>query len=135
MADKHGLALQKALISSLKANADVSELVAGRVYDEPPQDATRPFIRLGGLEVRPLRSDAKKAAIITFSMEAHSRPNAGRVEATRCAEAIVDALDGQPLTVAGYTAVTMQFRAQTVEYAGDGKSYSAIVAFTTIIDG
>jgi hypothetical protein len=135
MADGYALALQKALVTRLKSYAGTSGLVGVRVYDEPPQKAQRPFIRIGGIVVTPLRSSCGDDATVTFGIEAHSRPNSGRVEATRCAEAVVAALDGFALSVAGFTTVTMEFRTQTVGQDSDGKSYTAIIAFTTILGG
>lgn len=135
MPDGYALALQAALVSSLASVPSIAELVDGRVYDEPPQGAVQPFLRLGTFVVRPVRSDCGSAATVDFSLEAHSRPNAGRVEATRCAEAIVKHLDGYPLAVAGYSTVTMKYQTQTVERNRDGKSYLAIVAFQTLLDG
>lgn len=39
--------LQKAIVTSLKADATVTALVSDRVYDEPPQGATLPYIVVG----------------------------------------------------------------------------------------
>jgi hypothetical protein len=136
MADRYALALQKALVAKLKSDADVAALVGARIYDHPPQDATRPYIRIGGIEPRPVRTDGKAAANLTFGIEAHSRPvTSGRVEATKCAEAIVTALDDATLTVTGYDVVQVHWQTQTVAQDSDGQSYTAIVAFDTLLDG
>lgn len=135
MADRYALALQKALVARLKAEIGVTALVSGRVYDEPPQAVTRPFIRIGGIEVVPLRADCVSAATVTFGIEAHSRPVAGRVEATRCIEAVVAALDGFALSVTGYTTVTLRWRTSTATQEDDGQSYTAVAAFTAVLDG
>lgn len=136
MADGYALALQAALVSALKADAGVSALVSTRVYDQPPQNATRPYIRIGGIEPRPLRTDGKKAANLTFGIEAHSRPlTSGRVEATRCAEAITATLNEAALAVTGFDAVQVHWQTQTVDQDSDGQSYTAIVAFTALLDG
>ena len=136
MADRYALALQKGLVAALKADAGIAALVGARVYDQPPKEATRPYIRIGGIEPRPLRTDGKAAASMTFGIEAHSRPaTSGRVEATKCAEAIVTALDEAELTVAGYELVQVHWQAQNVAQDSDGESYTAIVAFTALLDG
>lgn len=136
MADGYATALQKAIFDTLKADAGVAALVGERVYDQPPQSATRPFIRIGGIEPRPVRTDGKSASSITFGIEAHSRPvTSGRVEATRCAEAIEAALNDAALTVAGFELVQLHWQAQTVSQDSDGQSYTAIAAFTTLLDG
>ncbi|MCZ4351533.1 DUF3168 domain-containing protein [Roseovarius aestuarii] len=136
MADGYALALQKSLVSALKADAGVTALVSGRVYDEPPQKAKRPYVRIGVIAPRPLRSSCASAAAVTFGIEAHSRPvTSGRVEATRCAEAVVAALDTAALTVTGFTLVQLHWQAQSVDQDTDGKSYTAITAFSAILDG
>lgn len=136
MAD-YALGLQVGLVAALKADAGVAALVAGRIYDEPPQVVTFPYIRLGGIDPRPVRTDGRSAARVAFSIEIHSRPNAGRVEATRIAGAVRGALDEQEasVTVEGYEVVRLQWMTQTAARAGDGQSYLAIIAFEALLDG
>ncbi len=136
MADGPALALQKALITRLKALSSVTDLVGQRIYDEPPQAVSFPYVRIGNLDLQPLRTDAKVAWQFTFSIEAHSRPTAGRIEATRIAEAVIDGLDEQHdnLAVVGFTPAWVQFITSTVARADDGQSYSAIIAFDAVLD-
>lgn len=130
MADGPALALQKALVASLRANAGVSALVGARVYDEPPQGVTFPYVRVGNVDLRPLRmSGACIDEDILFSIEAHSRPVSGRVEASRIAHAVRVALDDAALSVAGFTLEWCQFTTQAVTRAADGESYIATIAF------
>ena len=134
MADSFALALQKTLISKLKNDSGVKGLVASRVYDEPPQSATLPLIRLGALVTVPLRSDCGSAADIDFSIEVHSRPNSGRVEATRIAEAVVAALDTKDLNIDGFSAVKTHWQGTVVSRDPDGESYIAVLTFETILE-
>ncbi|MEY4248438.1 MAG: hypothetical protein RJA87_71 [Pseudomonadota bacterium] len=48
-------ALQQALLTQLKANADLALLLGNplRVYDEPPADIVYPYVSLGRSETRP----------------------------------------------------------------------------------
>lgn len=129
MADDASLALQAALVQALKADSSVSGLVTSRVYDEPPQGLSFPFIRVGNIDARPYRDSCTVADEVTFSIECHSRPESGRVEAARMAAAVRAALDQAALTVVGHTLEWLDFTAQTVIRAADGKSYIATVAF------
>lgn len=129
MADGPALALQKAVIAALRADAAVSALVAGRVYDEPPQGVEAPYVRIGNVDVSPLRMDGSTDETVTFSIEGHSRPVAGRVEATRIAEAVRGALEGQDIVVPGFTTDWLHFITQAVSRDADGKSYVAVAAF------
>lgn len=137
MADGYAFALQKGLVRALKADAGVAAIVGFRVYDEPPENVTFPYIRLGGIEPRPLRTDGRAAARVTFSIEVHSRPVGGRNEATILADAVVAALNEREssLTLTGYEVVRLQWMTQTAARASDGKSYLAIIAFEALLDG
>ncbi len=136
MAD-YAQALQKGVADALKADAGVAALVGSRVYDEPPQGVTFPYVRLGNVDAYPLRSQCGSAADMVFSVEVHSRPNSGRVEATRIAEAVVDAMNENEaaVTVAGFTLVYLHWVTTTVGRDDDGESYAAIVAFNARLDG
>jgi len=129
--DDVALALQAALVAALKADAGVAALVGGRVYDEPPQGAALPYVRIGNIDLAPLRMDGAKDHDIMFSVEGHSRPVQGRVEATRLAAAIRAALDETDPgpSVAGFTLEWLQWMTQTVTRDSDGRSYMASVAF------
>lgn len=129
MADGPALALQKALIAHLRAAAPLVALVGVRVYDEPPPSVTFPYVRLGGLDASPLRMDCYTDTDITFAVEVHSRPIAGKVEATRIAEAVRYALDDASLTATGFTVDWCRWLTQAVSRAPDGQTYIATVAF------
>ena len=130
MADGPALALQAALVAALRANAGVSALVGARVYDEPPQGVVFPYVRVGSVDLRPLRmSGTCTDEDVLFSIEVHSRPVAGRVEASRIAHAIRLALDDAALVVAGFALEWCQFTTQAVTRAADGESYIATIAF------
>lgn len=138
MADGYALALHKGVVAALRADAGIAALVADRVYDEPPETPTRPYVRLGNIEPQPLRTDCGKAANVAFSIETYSRPvTSGKVEATRIAEAVVAALDEaeDSVTVEGFTLVKLHWMTQTVGRDTDGKSYTAIVGFDARLDG
>lgn len=134
MTDGPARVLQTALIAALRADAGVAALVAARVYDEPPQGVVFPYLRLGTLDLRPLRlSGSCIDEDIVFSIEAHSRPVAGRVEAARMAHAVRMALDGATPALVGYRVDWIDFRTQAVSRAQDGKSYIATIAFAAAL--
>lgn len=129
MADGPALALQAALVARLRADAGVAALVGARVYDEPPDGATLPLVRIGNIDVSPERMDGCTDEAITFSIEAHSRPISGRVEASGIANAIRVALDETDFTISGYHLDWCQWLTQAVTRGADGKTYVATVAF------
>ncbi|WP_073330059.1 DUF3168 domain-containing protein [Wenxinia saemankumensis] len=137
MAESPEVELQKALVAVLRADAAVAALVGVRIYDEPPQTPVRPFIRIGNIEGAPVRTDGiETAALITFSVEGHSRPLAGRVEAARVVAAAIAALDEREadLAVAGHRLVRLQFITTATIRDSDGQSYQSNAAFEALLD-
>lgn len=141
MTDGPTLALQKALVTALLADGGVAALVGTRVHDEPPAGVARPYIRLGNLQLDPFRTSGRMAWRVTFSIEAHGRPDGdgdrpGRVETTRVAEAVIAALDEQHagIAVAGFIFSWCQFVTSVTERDTDGQSYRAITAFDAVLD-
>ncbi|PYE80816.1 uncharacterized protein DUF3168 [Pseudoroseicyclus aestuarii] len=120
---------------ALRRDPTVSALVGERVYDEPPSDVAFPYLRLGSIDLGPLRSDGAKAWDVAFSIEAHSRPDAGRVEASRIAGAVIACLDerAEAVPVEGLSLRWVQFVTSTAARAPDGKSYVAPAAFQAVL--
>ena len=130
MADDIAVLLQSAIVARLKSDADLSALVAQRVYDQPPQAVLLPYVRIGNLDVAADRIGCHVDDAIMFSIEVHSRPEkGGRIEALRIAAAVRSALDDAPLVLAGHSLDWLDFVTQTLTRAGDGKTYLAVLAF------
>ena len=136
MANGPALAMQVAIIAALRASGPVTALVGSRIYDEPPDGADLPYVRLGAIEPLPQRSTGTDGVRLMFGIEAHSRPAAGRVEATRICEAVVALFDGdtQALAPIGYRVVSLDWMTQTAGREGDGKTYFGITAFQALIE-
>jgi hypothetical protein len=47
------LALQKAIVAALKADAGVNAIVAGRIYDAVPGGAVKPYLSFGPFQMLP----------------------------------------------------------------------------------
>lgn len=136
MPDSYALSIQKAVVSSLLNDAELSALVGIRVYGRRvPNDAVRPYVWINNIVVRDIRSDCGKAATVTFGVESVSRDVSNAdVEASRCAEAVNAALDQQPISVEGFKLVQMQRITETSGDASDGKSFEVVAAYTAILD-
>ena len=76
MSNSFALELQKGFRAALVANSGVTALVATRVYDEPPQNVTYPFIRFGDLQSRSADTDGKTGAEVTFNIETYANHRA-----------------------------------------------------------
>lgn len=98
------LELQKALVGRLKADAGVTALVAGRVYDQPPPSPVFPYISIGPDQTLPDRADCYDGSEVTLQVDVWSRAP-GFPEAKRIAEAVRAALADAPLTLTGHSLV------------------------------
>lgn len=136
MADGFALALQAGVRSALVADAGVSALVGARVYDEPPQDVTFPYIRFGSIQPAAMDTDTTEGAEVTISLEAHSRSASGRVEASQMAEAIKAALHRQEtsVSVSGHNLVEMIFQTFSATRDDDGRGYTAVIVLQAMLE-
>ena len=136
MADGFLLALQKGVRAALVADASISGLIGNRLYDEPPQNVTFPYARFGGIEPLAFDTDSMEGALVSFTIEAHSRSASGRVEAAQIAEAVKAALHRQEasVTVAGHTLVELIFETFSVTRDGEGRGYTAIVSLQAMLE-
>ena len=139
MVDTQELALWYGLVAALRDDAVVGALIGDRIYDEPPQGVTRPYVRLGNYDPSPVRSDCGTAIEITFSIEVHSRPiAAGRTEAMRIASAVVAALSDNEasVSVSRYNLIRLQWMpgAATGGRDDDGESHTEIRGFEALVD-
>lgn len=136
MPETQALELQAGLVAALKADATLSALVGAAVFDEPPQSQPFPYVRLGGIDEETRRASCDVAYDYRFSIEVHSRPAAGRVEAARIAGAVRDALNGNAslVPIDGYVLRWIEHVTTTTARAADGRSYVARVAFSAWVD-
>ncbi|MDO6587331.1 DUF3168 domain-containing protein [Salipiger sp. 1_MG-2023] len=127
------------IVAALRADAGVGDVVGDRIYDEVPQGATFPYIKFGNFAPSPVRTDCTTSTLVTFSLEAHSRPTAaGRTQALMAAAAMAAALSDNEdaVTVAGSTLVRLQWMpgAATGGVDADGESYMEIRGFEALLD-
>jgi hypothetical protein len=136
MADGFALALQKGIRAALAANSGVTALVGARIYDEPPQNVTFPYIRFGDIDPSAFDTDTIEGALTGLSIEAHSRSASGRVEAVRMVEAVKAALHRQEaaVTVSGHTLVELIFQTYSVTRDGEGRGYTAVISLQAMLE-
>jgi hypothetical protein len=136
VADGSITALQKALVARLKGNAGVAALVGARVHDEPPQSPVYPYLRIGDINLAPLRTDGiATASDLLVPVHGHSRAT-GKVEAARLAEAVIAALDEAhaAITVTGFRLAWIQVETTLVRREADGKSTESLTVFRAVLD-
>jgi len=92
------LELQKAIVAVLKADAGVSAIIAGRIYDAVPENAVKPYVSLGPFQLLPEHGDCLDGgeAIVTLDGWAAGPQT---VQIKQLGHAIAKALDMAPITL------------------------------------
>lgn len=136
MADGFLLSLQKGLRAALAANSEVTAIVSSRIYDEPPQNVSFPYLRFGDITPAVFDTDTIEGALVTISIEGHSRSPSGRVEAAQMVEAVKSALHRQELsvTVQGHTLVELIYETFSVTRDAEGRGYTAVIVLQAMLE-
>jgi len=136
MADGFALSIQKGVRAALVADATVSSIVSTRIYDEPPQDVSFPYIRFGDIQPSAFDTDTTEGSEVSIALEAHSRSASGRVEAVQMVEAIKEALHRQEtsITVEGHNLVEMIFQTYSVTRDDEGRGYTAVIVLQAMLE-
>jgi hypothetical protein len=135
MSNSFALELQKGVRAALVANSSLTALVAARVYDEPPQNVTYPFVRFGDIQPRSMDTDGSTGADVTFNIEGYSQTT-GRVEATQIAEAVRTALHRQEgsVSLTGFNLIEMRCETYVVDRDREGRGHNANIIFTALME-
>ncbi len=107
--------LQQAVHAALVADATLSALVSGRIYDRPPQDVAFPYLTLGDTEVSPVGSGDTVASVHVLTIAVWSRAN-GRREAKEIMSALTAALNDARLPLAGHVLVSLHWVSASLFY-------------------
>ncbi len=120
--------LQKAVHASLVADAVLSGLVSGRVFDRPPQDAAFPFVTLGDTEVVPDGSGSGGGAVHQIILSVWSRAP-GRRETKDIMSAIDQVLQDAMLPMTGHALVNLQLERAGVAYVAEAEALRGRLVF------
>lgn len=63
------LQLQAAIVAWLRADPGVNAIVNGRIYDNVPQNAVKPYIAIGPFQVLPEAADCSEGAEIFVTLD------------------------------------------------------------------
>lgn len=133
-----GLAIQAALIGTLRATGAVTALVSTRVYDIPPAlqpgaMPTFPYVTIGEAQSITERADCLDGTEHFVDLHAWSRAP-GFVEVKRIAGAMRAALHEAEIEVSGYRLIDLAM--QDVRYLRDpdGLTSHAVLQFRVLVD-
>ncbi|RWX28956.1 DUF3168 domain-containing protein [Rhizobium leguminosarum] len=122
------LELQGAIVARLKADAPLTALLQGRVYDQPPTPATYPYFTIG--EAQFLRDDATcvSGGQVYLTMHAWSQ-QVGFPEVKRVADAVVESLHLANMSLPTNRLISIMHRQTRVFRDADGLTSHAVIEF------
>ncbi len=127
------LDLQGAVVSRLKADADVSSLIAGRVYDSVPVNAAFPYVSIGSSFELQDDADCQRAVEVSLRIDAWSRAT-GFPEVLRIAAAVRAALHDWSPNLPNTACVWVEHRRTDKLRDADGQTNHAILEFFAAIE-
>jgi len=128
----HEAGLIKAVIARLKADAGVTALLGGRVWDEPPAEAGLPHLRVGRGESRPVGADGCGIEqALTLTAVSGFR---GSEEARAILAAVRACLNDAPLEADGVRAVSARVTFSDVFSSPDGARRYAVLRFRAVTE-
>ena len=140
MPEPEALAMQAALVATLRADAPLAVLVGARVVDQPGQDIAFPYVRIFDIEATRADTSNTLAAELTISIRAYTRDSAtggtGKVAAWRVLGAIHTALhrNEAALSLTGWRLVEMIERTAVVREDTDAKSMEGVAVYAALVE-
>jgi hypothetical protein len=124
------LELQQALVSMLKGVSP--SIASGRIYDEPPNSPTFPYVTLGDCQVLPDKAGCIDGTEVYPVIDVWSRA-VGYPEAKGIVKQILAVLDDQAISIAGFSAVIFEFTSVAYLRDPDGLTRHASITFHGLI--
>lgn len=122
------LELQGAIVPRLKADAALTTLIGGRVYDQPPSPVTYPYVTIG--EAQTIRDDATCISGGRVFLTLHGWSQAvGFPEVERIADAVVESLHLAPLMLATNRLISLMHLQTRTFRDPDGLTSHAVIEF------
>lgn len=122
------LELQGAVVGRLKADAPLTVLVQGRVYDQPPSPVAYPYVTIG--EAQTIRDDATCVSGGQVYLTLHAWSQAvGFPEVKRIADAVVESLHLAPITLPTNRLISIMHRQTRTFRDPNGLTSHAVIEF------
>lgn len=125
-------ALQAAIVPRMKGSSAVAALVAARIYDEVPKEATFPYVTVRGGQVNGDDNDCADISEVYFQIHAWAQPPGAGSSVKKIAGAIRDAMKA-PFTLTGFVVEVQEYQQTQWLDDPDGLTRHAMVEFRFII--
>lgn len=125
--------LQKAVYACLSADATLTALVDGRVFDRVPKDAAQPYVSFGPVTADDDSSDCIDGLSVSMQIDAWSVA-VGFVEVKEIAGAVRKAIAAADLVLPTHALADITHRSTRVMRDADGLTSHAVVTFDASIE-
>lgn len=127
------LALHKALLEHLRADAALAALVGSRIWDAPPEAPDWPYVLFGRTESRPWGGLEGEGVEHVVSLTCHSRFEGGE-EARAIVAAMRERLHGAAPALEGWRLVNLRATYADVFRAASGRVVQGVVRVRAVTE-
>lgn len=128
------VALRSAIHAALVADGALNALLGGaHIYDEPPRNASFPYVTIGQARVIDWSTGTDSGEEHQLTLHAWSRQG-GHREAHLIAGALLQALDDAPLVLDDHRLINLRFSVADVRRESDGRTHHALVRFRAVTE-
>jgi hypothetical protein len=127
------LALQKAVVAALVADAAVGALIGDRIYDAQPRDAIFPYLTIGQVNTTDWSTGTEDGGEHQLTLHAWSRER-GKRECYAIGEAVEAALHDAALTLDGHALVNLRFEFAETRRDPDGITFHGAMRFRAVTE-
>jgi Protein of unknown function (DUF3168) len=129
-----GWSLQRGIYQALAGSPALTALLGGvRIYDDPPQDASYPFITLGESALRDWSTGTEDGSEHLLTLHVWSRAG-GKKQAHDILEAVKDAMHDKRLALIDHHLVNLRQEFSEVRPDVDGHTYHGIVRYRAVTE-
>jgi len=126
-------ALTGAILAQLRADAAVSAVLSGRVYDQPPVEPEYPLLLIGRSQSRPFGGVAGEGVEHTLTLTVSSRYD-GAEEARRAAGLVRAALDDAALSLTDHRLISLRITFVDTFRAADWRTTFSVVRLRAVTE-
>lgn len=123
------LELQGAVIARLKSWQPLQDIVGAKIYDRVPAETAAPYVEIGDFDDHRDDKTCVRSRRIYVTIHAWSDYSASRVEASRIATAVENALHEAPLSLPTHRLISMDHLRSQVFQDLDGIHFHGVVEF------
>jgi hypothetical protein len=128
-------ALQQAVFASLAANEDIKDIVDDppRIFDSVPRGVQFPYIVIGDDKESDFSTATEKSSEHQLTVHVWSRAP-GLKQSRVAASAVIAALDGAALDVAGFALIDLRWLTTDTTRESDGETIHAQLKFRAVLE-